>query len=522
MGKKRKKNRQKQFSESSDTSQENLSLETEESSEKSGSVHSLQEALSKVSAQDDDDQAESGDPLLEATLAGSETEQSSEEKPLHQESPHQPAPESHSGEPDSDNQTIGSYINSQFRKTNITLRVVSQKTRISHSILTALVEEDFSKLPDLTYLKGFIKSICKEIAIPHDKALEILTRDYEKYKESIEEPVQIETPLKNPFIPDKDPAHRSLSGKVSNFMSPTAWLAAGGLVFVLVIVAIFVNIESKSKNQTTAKKAPVKEVPPTKNIKIEQKVAAVKETQVEYIHPTPKVPSNKVIAEEQKRLLDDASEDSATSSKPLLKPEPESENMEKPEEVAKPTDSENTSEKPAEESVAVKEEDPSEQEEDSTQEAEDGKLSINIRPFDKPLFKLDPNAKEVGDPEILAPRFKASVINNKQNVLVHAHEEDTWLTYKSDEEEVRNFVLKKGRSVLIRGDDVRLFLGNARAAKVFLNNQLVRYKAPSGVKSLVFPIGNTNKYKLPLFIYDKKEGQMLTTEDFVQKYKDKQ
>ena len=100
-----------------------------------------------------------------------------------------------------------------------------------------------------------------------------------------------------------------------------------------------------------------------------------------------------------------------------------------------------------------------------------------------------------------------------ENVYISAYAEDSWITYKKDQEEVKSFVLKKGRTLLIRGKEIRLILGNANATKIFYNNELIDIQSKSGVKSLVFPETANQKYKIPLFIYNEKKGQFLPSDE---------
>ena len=114
----------------------------------------------------------------------------------------------------------------------------------------------------------------------------------------------------------------------------------------------------------------------------------------------------------------------------------------------------------------------------------------------------------------LPTKFQNSVVAHKQNVFVNAVYGDTWLTYKADDRAIRKFVLKKGRSILIRGELVRLFLGNVKSTEMFLNNRPLTINSRTGVKSLVFPQEEKEGYHLPLFVF-KDDGTVITSEDFL-------
>ena len=108
--------------------------------------------------------------------------------------------------------------------------------------------------------------------------------------------------------------------------------------------------------------------------------------------------------------------------------------------------------------------------------------------------------------------IKNAKIAGKQNVFINAVDGDTWITYKSDANPIKKFVLKKGRTLLVRGDLVRIFLGNINVARVFLDNKPLTITSRSGVKSLVFPQEKASEFKLPLFIYN--SGKAITSSEY--------
>ncbi len=128
------------------------------------------------------------------------------------------------------------------------------------------------------------------------------------------------------------------------------------------------------------------------------------------------------------------------------------------------------------------------------------------------MFETLDNSPEENDPTILPPNIRSSVVPNKQNVFITAIKGDSWLTYKNGSDPVKSFTLRQGRFILIRGDEVRVYLGNVNVTKIFYNGNLVKFDAKSGIKSLVFPQSNASKYKLPLFLFDKTSGQITTNE----------
>ena len=101
-------------------------------------------------------------------------------------------------------------------------------------------------------------------------------------------------------------------------------------------------------------------------------------------------------------------------------------------------------EEPKEEVVAKKEEPK------KVEKRTDGKFPFrvfNIAPAN--TFSTIKDSEESKDPAILPPNFKAAVLKDKQNVFIHAIDDDMWLSYKTDDKPIKRFVLKRGRKVLL-------------------------------------------------------------------------
>jgi hypothetical protein len=111
----------------------------------------------------------------------------------------------------------------------------------------------------------------------------------------------------------------------------------------------------------------------------------------------------------------------------------------------------------------------------------------------------------------LPGRFRVAPTKDIETVFVNATEGDSWITYKIDEREIKKFVLRQGRTVFMRGSNIRLFLGNTKNVKVFYKNQYINLNAKNGTKNLVFPEELKTKYLSPLFIFQK-DGSAVTSD----------
>lgn len=78
--------------------------------------------------------------------------------------------------------TVGQLLK-ETREANLyTLDDVEKHTKIRKEILTALEEDNYEKLPPLTFIQGFVKNYGKFLGIDSNKLMAILRRDFESKK----------------------------------------------------------------------------------------------------------------------------------------------------------------------------------------------------------------------------------------------------------------------------------------------------------------------------------------------------
>ena len=116
--------------------------------------------------------------------------------------------------------------------------------------------------------------------------------------------------------------------------------------------------------------------------------------------------------------------------------------------------------------------------------------------------------------EIFPPRYKVQVTKGIETLFLNAIDGDSWITYKVDDKEIKKYVLRQGRSVFMRGQKIRLFIGNTKSLKVFYNNKLINLNSKGNVMNLVFPEELKTKFMSPLFIFQK-DGTVVTSDDYI-------
>jgi cytoskeletal protein RodZ len=76
--------------------------------------------------------------------------------------------------------TIGRLIKAKREEKNLSLKVISQQTKIHIGLLENLEADQFDKLPSKTYVRGFIKSTSKILNMDQELALHLLDMAYAK------------------------------------------------------------------------------------------------------------------------------------------------------------------------------------------------------------------------------------------------------------------------------------------------------------------------------------------------------
>lgn len=78
--------------------------------------------------------------------------------------------------------TVGQLLKETREAKLYSLEEVEKNTKIRKEMLKALEEDDFDKLPPLTFIQGFVKNYGKFLGIDSSKLMAILRRDFEAKK----------------------------------------------------------------------------------------------------------------------------------------------------------------------------------------------------------------------------------------------------------------------------------------------------------------------------------------------------
>lgn len=358
--------------------------------------------------------------------------------------------------------TIGKLLKQKRVEKDLTIKVISQQTKIHLILLENLENDRFDKLPSKTYLRGFVKSCAKLLQIDQEYALELLEKSYHsKHTPDKEEKITITKakansfPIANPDSVSKEKAPAINVESVGAFLKVSLFIAIG-VVFAFNVKNFFKNGEEK----------------------------------------------------EVEKLPEVLTAFSQKNKNPLIKKE----NIA----PAKPLESK------VEEPLKINIIDAKKEMQNSEVVVQDVSLK-KISSIEK-QFTLEPTPTKEELETLLPERFRVAKTKGTETLFINAVNGDSWVTYKVDDKEIKKFVLRQGRTLFLRGGVIRLFIGNTKNVKMFYNNDLVRpssnqdSKLPKSdeKKNIVLPEELKTKYMSPLFVFQK-DGSVVTSDSLIEK-----
>lgn len=378
--------------------------------------------------------------------------------------------------------TIGAFLHQMREEKNINLKIISQHTKISVTNLEHLESDKLEKLPNRAYVIGYVKSYAKALHLDQADCLELLDATYGIEKEVVTKSVQ----------------ETSTVSKLNNHSSTESEKSDSngikiGFIIAIVAAGAFLLILKNTGDKEEVTQEPVVQK------EVEAPKAVVPQT----------LGASTPLKEETVDVLEE--EITVKVSTPSIQKVIE---VKKPEPIATPVPKKQLEEIKKEPVVEAKKEVKTEVKKVEPKKEKKKDEKISFRSVSTQLYSDDKSMSQSRIDELLPTKYRAAIVAGQHNVFVNAYKEASWLTYKSDDGPIKKFILRKGRTILIRGSLVRIFLGNLGAVKVFRNNIPQKITSPSGVKSLVFPQEKASDFVIPLFIYNK-NGTVQTSEEYL-------
>ena len=353
------------------------------------------------------------------------------------------------------NLSIGELIRSKREEKGLSLKVISQQTKIHIGLLESLEGNQFDKLPSKAYVRGFVKSTAKILGIDQELALHLLDVAYDKNVSKIKHAVpnqEIKAEAARNTLTTM--TETPLEAVKSMTASSTVFLAKATAVILIVGIVGF-NIKNFMEKSTEEAEVKLPEVLSTLHKK------------------------------------------KAAAPKPVVKAEP----------------------------VEVKPEEPIQVNliQDKNQKVDVTVNDINLATISlgEKQFAEETMSKEKMD-ELLPAKYRIQPTKGVETIFINASEGDSWLTYKVDDKDIKKFVLRQGRTLFLRGNVIRLFIGNTKSLSVFYNNKPVNLAVgtKTGVKNIVLPEELKTKYMAPLFVFQD-DGTVVTSDEYLKSNQNK-
>lgn len=337
---------------------------------------------------------------------------------------------------------IGDYLKHKRENRRISLAEVAQKTKVNIQLLSRLENNDIELLPSYTYVRGFVFNYLRAINTVDPDVEKILQNTYDSKKI----PWNQKSSSRNDVKTTEESSEIILSWAQRIFNSKNIIIA----ILILITVGIY-NLVILINKQVEE---------PTTKVTVEEVKEEVMETPVLTSTPTD-------------GLIPATTLPAAPETTP-------------------------TTEIKKEESVAPAVE-------TKKEEVVDASIypKVTFAPVRIQNVTIDANAAENKNEELLPAEYRASSDNAFNTLVLNASSGDTWLAYKIDNNRVKTAYLTKGKILQMQGKDLFLFIGNSPAVHMFFNNKLVQL-AGTRIKNLVFPLENSSKHQMPLFVQDKK------------------
>jgi len=358
-------------------------------------------------------------------------------------------------------QTIGELLRHKRELRNFSLKVISQQTKVHIGLLDLLEKDNLHKLPSKTYVRGFVKAYAKVINVKESEALELLEKTYIDQQNIAPAKLNSTSPSNKTHTTDEGyrttPVFSKPDESFENIKSVSISYFKNGVKIggVLILISIItINVKNFIEKSEFETKA--------KN--------------------------NIVVTSLNQR------------PKPVPKPKPV------------------VVEKTSDEKVAPLEINLIQDKKELTEKTElkVNDLSMKTQALAEKQYLIDSSLSKEKLDEYLPSRFRVHPTKGVENVFINATDGDSWLTYKVDDKEIKKFVLRQGRTVFLRGENIRLFIGNVKTVKVFYNNEPLNLLGKNGVKNLVFPDQLKTKFLNPLFVFEK-DGNVLTSDEYALK-----
>ncbi len=390
---------------------------------------------------------------------------------------------------------IGSLLKQMRENKGYSLKLVSQQTKIHLALLESLENNQLLRLPSKTYVKGFVKSYAKLLGIPLSEAMDLFEKTYRDHLGIPDHTKNLNTisaTSESTTVQSSSLNWSEIARSTFQFLYEYKGAIVKSSIGLTLAVLFIVNFQSlfhftTQKNEKVVLPEVISTTTKTKkkttHYESTQKLSENKTSTTPSTTTTTNITSENKLNTQEKITLNQTQQTPKTDLKDI---------------EAVKTDL----------NIITKDQIKSE-------------IKLNDDLTLKPISAVQKQYKTIDlTPEefelFLPKRFQVNSAAGKEAIFVNAVDGDSWLTYKVDNQEIKKFVLRQGRTLFISGKMIRLYLGNTKNLKVFYNNKPIEFITANGTKNAVFPDNQKAKFMTPLFIFQK-NGSAITSEDAILK-----
>ena len=372
--------------------------------------------------------------------------------------------------------TIGVFLKEERQKKNLSLKQISQKTKINLTQLEYLEDDKLDLLPNKAYVVGYLKSYSKVLGIEPHIPMSHLDVTY-----------SILNPLKNidakkDQIPVED-------------VDKKPYMIIGALITIIFALVVLYALRT---NPVQDSDAPIATELNENQTRTANEPALAGNTSNET--PPGQMTETNLVSGAPANQTEPANQAQALKPDTAV-PQPV---------LAKEESAQNKTAVP----VAPAQQPQLEEKKNEEAKEEDKKDEHTFSPMQKKLYAFAANPSEESL-KYLPSDIRNNVVSGKQNVFIYAHKGDSWLTYQVDDRDPRQTILTQNSSVNLVGSVIKVFFGNVNATTVFLNGKLININTRTGVRNLVFPEEKSSQFVFPLFIFNKQTGEVITSEEYL-------
>jgi cytoskeleton protein RodZ len=362
-----------------------------------------------------------------------------------------------------DDTRLGDFLKQSRDNKNLTVSHLAHITKISSRNLEYLEANNLGSLPDRVYVIGYIKNYAKALNLDYKVCLNLLEQEYGDEQE---------LPA---VVGSNADENMDISAQATPMNKKNIFI---GAITIAVCFILYLFITFSNNEQPTKKN----------NALVEQR--------------------------EQREQENNVVEPQALSSQTPLK----SELNEEADVTTNNDENINTEETTIVAQEATKPK-PKEGPKEIKKELNDGKKKTLPRrvfySLSLPLYTIIQDNDELSFAKNIPGAVAAKHNSDLQNIVIKANAGSSWVTYKIDDQPIKQRKLKPGNYTFLKGREIRVALGNIGVIQLYYNKQPIKIESKTGIKNIIFPQENSSNYKMPLFVYDKDKNSFMVAEDYI-------